>query len=77
MLLKPVGTLEVAICTENVVIPTLGVRILFKGERLEYPPDYVLQHLSVPLPLLIHPVLRNITVWDWYQHESHHYDGVC
>jgi hypothetical protein len=44
---------EVAICTDNVVIPTLGIGIVFLGERLEYPPEYLLQHLSVCMPLLI------------------------
>jgi hypothetical protein len=43
---------EVAICTANVGIPTLGVGILFKGERLEYLPEYFIQHLSVSLLLL-------------------------
>jgi len=38
---------EVAICAENVVVPTLGVGILFNGKRLEYPPEYFFQHLSV------------------------------
>jgi hypothetical protein len=37
----------VAIWTENGVIPALSVGILFKGERLEYPPEYFIQHLSV------------------------------
>jgi len=31
---------EVAICTENVVIPALSAGIVIKGERLEYPPEY-------------------------------------
>jgi len=44
---------EVAICTENVVIPALGAAILFKGERLEYPPENLLWPLSVCLLLLI------------------------
>jgi hypothetical protein len=55
---------EVAICTENVVIPTLSDGIEFKGERLEYPPEYFVQHLTVCLPLLIQPFLRNIAVLD-------------
>jgi hypothetical protein len=53
---------EVAICKEHVVIPALGARIEFKGERLEYPPEYFVQHLTVCLPLLIQPLLRNIAV---------------
>jgi hypothetical protein len=49
---------EDAMCTENVVIPALGVGISVKSERLEYPPEYFIQHLSVCLLLLIHPLLR-------------------
>jgi len=67
---------EVAICTENVVIPALGTGILFKGERLEYPPEYLVQHLSVCMPLLINPLLRNIAVLDRNRQESDHYDAV-
>jgi hypothetical protein len=67
---------EVAICTENIVIPALGVGILFKGERLEYPPEYFIQHLSVCLPLLIQPLLRKIAVLDRNRLESDHYEGV-
>jgi len=50
----------VAICTENIVIPALGARTMFIGERVEYPPEYLIQHLSVCLPLLIQPLLRII-----------------
>jgi hypothetical protein len=32
------ATPEVAICTENIVIPALRAGIVLKGERLEYPP---------------------------------------
>jgi len=70
------ATPEVAICTENVVIPTLGIGILFKGARLEYPPGYFVQCISDCLPLLIQPVRRNIAVLDWNWQESDHYDGV-
>jgi hypothetical protein len=49
---------------------------LFKGERLEFPPEYFVQHLSVCLPLLILPLLKNIAVLDRNQQESDHYDGV-
>jgi len=66
----------VTICTENVVIPTLGAGILYKGERLEYPLEYFFQHLSVCLPLLIQPLLMNIVVLDWNEQESDHYDSV-
>jgi len=67
---------DIAICTENVVIPTLGAGILFKGERVEYPPEYLVQHLSVCLLLLIQPLLRNIAVLDRNPEESDHYDAV-
>jgi hypothetical protein len=68
---------EVAICTENVVIPTLGTGILLKGEWLEYPLEYFVQHLSVSLPLLIQPLLKNIAVLDWNWEKSNHYDTFC
>jgi hypothetical protein len=55
---------EVAICTENVVIPAPGAGIEFKGERLESPPENFVQHLTVCLPLLIQLLLRNIAVCD-------------
>jgi len=67
---------EVAIGTENVVIPTLGAWILFKGERLEYPAEYFVQHFSVCLPLLIQLLLGNIVVLDWNWQERDHYDAV-
>jgi hypothetical protein len=68
---------EVAICTENVVIPALGIGILFTGERLEYPPEHIVQHLSLGLPLLIQPLRRNIGLLDRNRQESDHYDAVC
>jgi hypothetical protein len=58
------ATPEVAICTENLVIPARSAGILFKGEWVEYQPEYFVQHLSVCLPLLIQPFLRNIAVLD-------------
>jgi len=67
---------EVAICTGNVVIPDLGARILFKWERLKYSPEYLVQHLSVRLPLLIMLILRNIGVLDGNRQKSDHYDIV-
>jgi hypothetical protein len=48
----------------NVEIPALGAGIELKGERLEYPPEYFVQHLTVCLPQLIQPLLRNIAVFD-------------
>jgi hypothetical protein len=36
--------------------------MLFKGDWLEYLPEYFVQHLSVCLPLLILPLLGNIAV---------------
>jgi hypothetical protein len=56
---------EVANCTKNIVIPALGAEIEFKGERLEYPLLYFVQHLTVCLQLLIQPCLRIIAVLDW------------
>jgi len=67
---------EVAICTENDVIPTLGTGIVFKGKRLEYLPEYIVQHLSICLPLLIRLLLCNIAVLDWNRQESDHYYAV-
>jgi len=56
---------EVAICTETVVVPALGAGILFKGEWMQYLPEYFVQHLSVWLPLLINLLLLDIAVLDW------------
>jgi len=71
---------EITSCTENIVIPALGIGILFSGERLQYPPEYPLEYmvkyLSVCLQLLIQPLLRNIAVHDCNRQESDHYDGV-
>jgi hypothetical protein len=55
---------EVAICTENFVIPALGAGILISGEWVKYPLEYFVQHLLVRLPLLIPPFRRNIAVLD-------------
>jgi len=49
---------------------------LFNDEKLEYLPEYFIQHLSVCLPLLIQPLLRNIAVLDGIRQESNHYDAV-
>jgi len=67
---------EVAICTENIVIPALGAGILFNAERLEYQPEYLIQHLSVCLLLHIPPLLMYIAVLDFNQQESDHHDSV-
>jgi hypothetical protein len=67
---------EVAICTENIVIPALGVGIVFKGERLEHPPEYFVQHLSDCMPLLIQPLLRNLAGPDRNRQASNHHDTV-
>jgi hypothetical protein len=79
---KPCGyivfaTPEVAIWTENVVIPTLGGGILFKAEWVVYLTEYFIQQLLVCLPLLIQPFLKNIAVVDQNQQESDHYDAGC
>ena len=55
---------KVAICTQNVVIHTLSAGIVFKGERLEYPPEYIIQHLLVRLTLLIQLLRMNLAVHD-------------
>jgi hypothetical protein len=60
----------------NIVIPTLVVGILYKGERMEYLPEYFVQHLSVGLPLLIQPLLRNIALLDWNREEGNNHDIV-
>jgi len=67
---------EVATCTENVVIPAPGAGLLFEGEWLEYLPEYFVQHLTVCLPLLIHPLLTNLAVLDCNQLESDHDEAV-
>jgi len=69
-------TPAVTICTENIAIPALGVDILFNGERLESPPEYLLHHLWVSLPLLIQPLLWNIAVLVWNRQWSDHYNSV-
>jgi len=53
---------EVAICTENVVRPPFGAVNMFKGERLQYPLEYIVQHLSVCLPLLVQLLLGIIGI---------------
>jgi len=67
---------EVAISTENIVIPTLGARIMIQGDRLEYQQKYLAQYLSVCLRLIIQLLLRNIAVLDWNHQDSDHYDAV-
>jgi len=67
---------EVAICTQNIVIPALGVGILCNGERLEYPPEYCVQHLSVCLLLLNQLVLRKRAVLNRNWQESDNHDAV-
>jgi hypothetical protein len=44
---------EVAIWTENLIIPALGAGFEYIGEMLEYPPQYFIPHLKLCLPLLI------------------------
>jgi len=46
-------------------MPALGAGILFKGDRVEYQLQFLMHHLSICLPLLIQPRLRNIAVLDW------------
>lgn len=64
MVLNRFATPVVAICTENVVLPTLSAGIVFNGERLEYQPVYIFQHLSICILLLMQAILRNIVVVD-------------
>jgi len=49
---------------------------LFKGERLEYPPEYLVKQLSVCLLLLIQLHLRIIAVLERNWQESDYYDAV-
>jgi hypothetical protein len=49
---------------------------VFKDDRLEYPLEYFVEHLSVCLLLLIKPLLRTIVVLDRNWQESDHYDSV-
>jgi len=67
---------QVAICKENIEIPTLGAAIVFKHVTLEYPQEYFVQHLLVCLPLLISLHLRNIAFLDSIRQESNHHDAV-
>ena len=60
----------------NVVIPAPGPGIVFTGKRLEYPPEYVVQHLSVCMPLFIELVLTNMAAVDRNLQESDHYVAV-
>jgi hypothetical protein len=66
----------VAVCTENDVIPALSAGIVFKCERLEYPPEYLVQPLSVCMLLLTQPLLQNIALLHWNRQESGQYDAV-
>jgi len=68
---------EVAMCTENSVIPALRGGILFNGERLEHPAEYFIQHLSCCSLLLIQLLRRDGMVLDWSQQESDQYNAVC
>jgi hypothetical protein len=60
----------------NFVIPALGAGFVLKGERLEYLPEYFIQHLSVCLLLLIQPLLWQIEVLDRNQQERDYYNVV-
>jgi hypothetical protein len=68
---------EVAIRTGNFVMSVLSAAILFKCQRLEYLPEYLVQHLSRCYPLLIRLLLRNSPVLKWSQQEFDHYYTVC
>lgn len=58
-------------------ITALGAGIVFKGEKLECPLEYLVEHRSLYFPLLIQPLLGNIAVPDRNRQDSDHYDGVC
>jgi hypothetical protein len=51
--------------------------MMFKDERQEYPPEKVVQHLSLFLSLVIQPHLRHIVVLDWNRLEINQYEAVC
>jgi hypothetical protein len=55
---------EVAVYTENIVIPAFGAGILFIGDWVEHLPVYFIQHLSACVPLIIQLLMRNIAVLD-------------
>jgi hypothetical protein len=67
---------EVPIYTENVILPAVLAGYLSKVDRLEYPPEYFIQHISFGFLLYLQPHLRNTKVLDWKQQESDHYDTV-
>jgi hypothetical protein len=67
---------EVAIFTENIVIPALGAGMMFKAGWLEYPPEYLIQYLSVCLPLLIQLYLINIAFRDPNWQDGGHYNAM-
>ena len=56
--------------------PALRTGVSFNDGRLEYPPEYFVQHFSVCLPLHSQPLPRIIAVLDWNQQESNHYNVV-
>jgi len=69
---------KVAICIENVSIPTHGVVIMFQGERPAYLPEYHIEHPFDCVPLLIRSLLGSIVVLNLNQQESdHHYTAHC
>jgi hypothetical protein len=65
---------EVAIWTENVVIPALSAGIVFEGERLVYPLVYLVQHLSVVVTMVIQPHLKSNMFLDGNRQESDDYN---
>jgi len=66
------ATPEVAICPEIVVLPALSAGNVFTGERLKYLPEYLVQPLSVCMPLLMQQFLWNIAVLDRKQQKGNH-----
>ena len=66
----------VTIRTEKVVISMLGTGIVFQDERLKYPLEYIVQHLSVCLPLLFQLYQTNIPILDRNWQDSDHYSQI-
>jgi hypothetical protein len=48
---------EVAICRVTILMSASGAGIVMKGVRLEYPLEYLIQHFSDYLPLVIQHLL--------------------
>jgi hypothetical protein len=67
---------EVGIWQGTMEIPTLNTGVLFRGQWLEYLPEYFIQHLSGWLPLLIQAFHKRITMLEWNWEGSDCYNAV-